>query len=534
MPFLNPLDALGITPGSLPDPSVLKKERRRRLLEFELADGRMEIGGVTVTRSDFARAANELDDPERVRIYHHLQSLPSLGRFLATGDLAYFHRGGREGPVDDAVASFVSPYFAERYGAALASAVRDRDADLIRLLTARPPLVTPADLARADRPVDEALAHIKQDVEALHSDVKAERIAAPDAAIRARLAVSADVLNALPARFAQKRGQIARTVRHLGVAAFNAQDDVKAAYVLLSDATRIDTTPDVAADIAQQLEIVREIRDRRALNEEYEDELEACGDMIGGLMDLTERAESGGSSPTALAKKAREIVDADVVNALPDPLTEVRNQVAFCLRGLSIALWNEHQDAAAAAAVLTVALSLRVSRDTRSKLDDDRSTLTRLQAERRESEKKDVAVLGGLVLMMARTVTQHRGYEVRWGVVAGKLLELFTPDVVALLVRARRHSADEVRGVLQALAPLLAGLQKYARSQYDSLLARLRPLTSTDAELQRLVSADGLAARAQTDAAVRRATSDKALWEHTWFWWAVIIGAVMLLGQCGS
>ncbi|MGH7472195.1 MAG: hypothetical protein ACRENP_29950 [Longimicrobiales bacterium] len=80
--FVNPLEALGLDATTPPDPATVKKARRRLLVEIELSDGPLAVGGGQVERSDLIRALQDLDDERKLHCYHALLQTPRLGAFL--------------------------------------------------------------------------------------------------------------------------------------------------------------------------------------------------------------------------------------------------------------------------------------------------------------------------------------------------------------------------------------------------------------------------------------------------------------------
>ena len=530
MPFVNPLDALGIAPEVLPSYDTPRTARRRRALDFQLADG-VEVNGVEISRSDFDRATSDLDDPELVRGFHALRSHPTLNRFLATGDPAYFDAPPPPVPDARAIRRAVGSEYAEAFGKALALALRDGKADLVQKMAQSTPLFDPCDAERTQRPIDELLAQTEREVDDMTARLRRGEGNAADTAVDLAFEVRPQALNALPSTFSSGRTQIARSVRNLGVAAFNDGDDPDAAYQILSVAVGLDVSDEDAEDVEQQLSTIRLIRDRRRLNEEHAPALAAAAEAIDELHTLAESAEQGRKHAEAASLKAL-LFDTDVVNSLPGLLSEVRVQVALALRGLSVAIWNSSQLLLAASRPLELALQLKLPDATKSKLEEDLSELARLAKQNEAHERKEVMVLGG-VLLELRTKTSHvKGYETNWPAVSGMMSKLLGNDSVSILASAQSHSPDEVRGVVRAALPFIAGLHKYARPSYDSLALRLKPLASEDPAIERMISHSGLTQAAQSDADVKRTTSDKEIWQHPWFWWVAFFAMAFILSNC--
>ena len=530
MPFVNPLDALGVAPEVLPSYDTLRTARRRRALDFQLADG-VEVNGVEISRSDFDRATSDLDDPDLVRGFHALRSHPALNRFLATGDPAYFAGPPPPAPDARAIRNAVGSEYGEAFGKALALALLDGNADLVRRMAQSAPLFDPRDTERIQRPTDEALAQIEREVENMTAGLRRGESNPTDAAVDLAFEVRPAALNALPLAFASGRTQIARAVRNLGVAAFNDGDDPDAAYQILSVAVGLDVPDEDVEDVEQQLSTIRSIRDRRRLNEEHAPALAAAAEAIEELHALAESAGQGRKHAESASLLAM-LVDTDAVNSLPDQLSEVRVQVAYAFRGVSVAVWNHTQRLRPAVNPLDQALRLRLPPEAKARLEGDLRELTKLAKENEAHERKEVMVLGGVLLGLRKKTAHVKGYETNWSAVSDMMSRLLGNDSVSILASAQTHSPDEVRSVIQTALPFIAGLHKYARPGYDSLALRLKPLASEDPAIERMISGPGLSRAAQSDADVKRATSDKEIWQHPWFWWVAFFAVAFVLSNC--
>ncbi len=535
--FVNPLEALGLDATTPPDPATVKKARRRLLVEIELSDGPLAVGGGQVERSDLIRALQDLDDERKLHCYHALLQTPRLGAFLTHGDLDLF-RSGEPLPNKDAeFVAFISPAFAAQYGKALAGAVREHDAELVVRLTAGSPLLTTADATVADRPVDSLLGNLRQELDSLRDSVKDESLDAEEALTRVRFLVSTETLNALPGRFGPSRSQLARSIRNLAVAAFNNQDAVKPAYTLLSDAARLHSTLDVAEDIRRQLETVKPARDQSLLYERHSDVVARCTALMQSIHELDADAEEGNVDPATASQRACALVAPKEFEAVPDELGEIVAQVAFALRGLSVTLWNEHSEGGGAKAVLRQALLLKLPVETRKRLVENKMALDKAVSDRAahiESEKADVRKLAQLLGTMMDGIAKHRGDQVNWPFVGKQLAELFSPEVVGWLRYMRPLAPALVHQVLVALAAPMAGLARFHVSGYEAVAQRLKPLTSEAPALGAILSQSAVKDRAERDPRIKRATSGPAVWEQGWFWWIVIIGTFIMLGQCAQ
>jgi hypothetical protein len=518
--FINPLDVLGVDAADAADVAAIRKARRRVLVELELAGDSLEICGEKYPRSDLVRALGELDDPEQLQGYQALRRAPELASFLRTGNPAFFLNGVRHDSGDSALLRVVSPHYARRLGETLAAALRDGNADLIRALTRCRPLVLPADSALADRPVDAVLRRIRSELTELSNGVKEEHVAAEDALAQIRLLVHPDALNALPPSYAAARSNIARQLRNLAVVAYNVQDATKVSYTLLTDASRVHASPDIAEDVRKQLAVIREVRDRLVAQQHHAHEIAQCARIMAALFALVEKVDTGITAASDAADQALRIANRALLNGLPPALADSRGQVAATLRSLAVSIWNEFNDASAAMKVLDHALALSIPEDLKEQLRSDAKQLTELSAEQQQRRSHELAflqMLRGTIQSMTAAVQQHDPSNVRWGKVADSLLELFPLPAVTGLAELRNYEHQQIRQLLVALVPLLRALFRNHRSGHDVVVRRLQVIAAGALDLQRILDST---------------ESGTPIWESSWFWGAIVIGAFMLLSLC--
>ncbi len=118
MNFVNPFELLDVAET---DAVSIKKAKKRKLAEFDLSDdGIIEVGNQKVTKSDFIRAIDELDNNDKAEFYLFVKNNPRLNAFLTNGDISFFTNFRQESIYSDVnFINFVSPYFAEQYNKVL-------------------------------------------------------------------------------------------------------------------------------------------------------------------------------------------------------------------------------------------------------------------------------------------------------------------------------------------------------------------------------------------------------------------------------
>lgn len=466
MQFINPFDLLDLEASEVPSSDEIREAKRRVDLEFDLADGNStEINGYLVLRSDFLRATDELDDEQKREFYFELhERLPKLNRFLVDGNLDFFREYQYESLFShQPFVEFVSPHFARQYNRQLRSALKDADHSRIGLITSHDPLVTEEHKSELYKGAKQHLRHLREDIESIIRRVKNGNIVQPQVIRDQALeVVDENLLNALPDDLEGERSQLASTYRDLSVTVFNAVDDAGLARDLLLEVRDLKASQLTENRLENSLEEIEDIYEQRRLADRYSDELEEYGRTITRLSELIEEADKSGKKPEHLHKEARDVVDIDTLNELPDDFEEARSQVALGLKNLATAIWNNNQRGEIvmkrgeiAISLTKLALKIQVGPSLEKDLRDDLELLRNL-TEEVESElvHQLAAQIGDLRSKIESVGGLFSQKTVDWAAVKAFIRSTFTDEYIRLLENA--NSSDKRKKLFEDLAFVLS------------------------------------------------------------------------------
>lgn len=480
MSFINPLDLFGISPQDpAPDSTTLRKARRAKLLEFDLADeGLIDYEGVPITRADFLRACEEIEEPGKLAVYRGLQRLPALQQFLLHGSLAFFDEAPPRWAYHPQFLEVIGPHYADRFASALAEAVREGDRGTTRRLTSRPPVAPERLYPRLYGDAERVVTDQARRLEDLRSRIEQDQ--APDAS-PARAAsgiVDVRLLEELPPYFEGARSKVGQAARLLAVTAFNDLDDVDAAAAILRSISDLSVNAITADRIRQDLEQIESIRERRQLSERHAPTLETAAAALVRLRTLTETAEAGPFDTNDLVGEVEGLVDVDALNKLPEELSELRDHCALSLRALALACWNKHYEADLAVALTKIAIRLRTSNEVSERLWDDVETLQEMGSKASAKAAEE----GQLLLNLLRKVDSDTnagffGPSVNWVAVERFLDDLFDEGGIRLL-RALKDEALKTR-IRSTLYSILNRLGRHRASGASRIRARVQPALAT-------------------------------------------------------
>lgn len=480
MSFFNPLDLFGISPQDpAPDAASLRKARRAKLLEFDLSeDGVIQHDGVSVNRADFLKACEELEEPASLAAYRALQRLPRLQAFLSRGDLSVFDAPLPDWAHHPRFLTVVGPLFAERYAGTLADAVRRKDRKAVRRLTSRPPVTDDASHARlygeAERVVADQAERLRRLTKRIESGAEPELEPARVAAA----ITDVPLLETLPAYFDGARSKVGEALRLVAVTAFNELDDARAAAAILRTAGGLSTNALTGDRISKDLDQIEQILERREIAEEHGPALEAAADALVRLHEIVDEVKRGRLAPESAVREVEAIVNPAQINSLPDPIAEVRDHVAYAIRGIATTCWNEHHDADAASRLTKHALKLKTGAEVGARLREDDETVTRIAREFSAQAAKE----GRELLTVLRKVVDDTrgglfGPQINWDAVERFLDRLFDAGGIRLL-RALRDDALKAN-IRTALFTLLGRLSNHRSSGASRIRARVEPAFAT-------------------------------------------------------
>lgn len=480
MAFINPLDILGISPRDpAPDSSALRKARRAKLLEFDLADeGLIYYEDLPVTRADFSRACEEIEHPETLAVYRALQRLPAFQRFLLHGEILFFGEPPPKWVYHPKFLDVVGPYFAEQYASALTEAVQNGDRENVRYLVARPPLASEDLYPRLYREAGRIVADQAERLEELTTRIEKGNVSKAFSANAATDIVDIRLLEALPPYFEGARSKVAQAARLLAVTVFNELDDVDAAAAILIAFSKLSVNGITANQIREDLKQVESIRDQRQLTKQYAPTLEAVAAAFVRLRALIEAAESSHFDTRGVVREVIGLVDVGKLNALPGTLSELRDHIAMTIRGLALICWNEHTAADIAVALTKFALLINVEGNIRQQLQEAFKTLSQLDREVSSKAEEEGRMLLGLLENMAQQTREgFFGSNVNWSKVEEILTTLFDAGGVRLLSALKDQALKtEIRSVLFIILDRLRGHRSVGASRIRALV---EPVLST-------------------------------------------------------
>lgn len=253
MNYQNPLVVLNLPADFEATPANLQRLQKRLLAEFELQERpRVDFSGTLLDRQELINLLDSLKDTERFSYHQRIAQNPLLLNFLSKGDLALF-RDQSELPqlTEEARAAdyqgfwaFLTPYFAERFGERLYTALHHRS------------LATAQSLLQHDLPIEaesmglayqKAYRYLRQQLRALAEQAKRPTEFSRNRSLQEQY-IGEDwikILNHLPLYFAELRTEYALLFEDLCFDLYQRYAKQRLARKLMQAALSIDSNESV-------------------------------------------------------------------------------------------------------------------------------------------------------------------------------------------------------------------------------------------------------------------------------------------------
>ena len=397
--YVNPVELLNLAglPANSLDAATIKKARRRLLADLELGDETLDYKGQRLDRSACERACMDLEEPERLRVWHRLANMPALNDFLGSGrpDFLLNPVSASSLVADASLVRMVGLRYAEQYDKALLEAFSRRNVERLRQVAAAPALYLSSERQRAHQGVSRMLRDKIQEVRQLtdsFDDDDDENKVLFNLTTSLNSAGWQEMLSGLPAGpFDALISELAMAARNFAIRFFNTFYKPAPALKLLQEANRLPIDQQTKDKIREDLRQIQEIEVRQQAQARIDAVAGRFGQAFDQLLAYQRQAEAGtanmttirqwGSGLSALITELNPMTDSDIVTT--------RDSLALGLRGLSVSIWNKNQSNGETAVVLlTTGLTLRVSAATTAKLNADKQQLSRMINENKQATQQ--------------------------------------------------------------------------------------------------------------------------------------------------
>jgi hypothetical protein len=389
MLFINPIEILELQQSDIAsiDDNVIKKAKRRLIAEIELSDdGHFNYKQHKLTKSDCEKAIDELGNNDRKEYLYQLAiSNQLLNNYLANGDEKIFSTFKQESiyKLPDFV-NFVSPYFAYNFDRSLLNAFKSNNPSLVSSILRTQSLIKATDINTAFKSVSIEIQNRIAVIDTIKQEIKEEESNYTDVSIKEILGVVKTkfpvvIINSLPNYFQSQINKIASSINYLQLAIWDTYNHSQVPLDLLEYALKLNIESVGKPIFEKNFEIIKRKNDERIEQERNAPTLKRWASVLIQIKSTTKKVEAKTLTPKEAVANITPTFNISELNSLPSYANEIRNQIAYSFRGLSISSWNDQSDIVSALQLIKLALQINVSPDVKAKFVQDEKQLADLE-----------------------------------------------------------------------------------------------------------------------------------------------------------
>jgi hypothetical protein len=383
--YINPIEILGLSnisdAGSLND-EIIKKAKRKLFAEIDLSDdGVFDYYGMQLTKGDCERAIDGLNINGYKEFYLYLVTNRSMNEFLAVGTGNFFGNFKQENIIQvPEFIKFVSPFFSEKFDKALLTAFENNNPEQTRLILNTSILIVQEDLNSAFKSVSSIIQNRIAEIEIIIKDIKNEdgnydEENIDDISKLVKDYFPANTLNCLPQYFQSQILIIANSINRLSHSIWDAFDTTQVPNDLSEYLLTLHIEGLNKPVFERNFKIINKKHTQRLEQEEHAPLLRKWAGVLLKVRDATNKIEGKLISSAEVFQEIRGLFDLDELNSLPSFANEIRRQIGYAIRALSIAMWNKQSDITSALSAISLALQITTDAETIGKFKQDQFDL---------------------------------------------------------------------------------------------------------------------------------------------------------------
>ncbi|WP_258540415.1 hypothetical protein [Parvicella tangerina] len=365
---------------------MIKKAKRRLFADIDLSDsGLLDYNGQKLTKSDCERAIEELEDKEKIEFYSHLASNFELNTFLANGSNELLNNLKQESIYKlPEFVNFISPFFASKIDHILLKSFQKGDYELFSSALRAEHLISKNDLNKAFKSLSNEIQQRINETDKLTKQIKEEISDYSDdnidnviQVIKSRFPTK--FLNKLPIFFQSQINKIAASINFLQLNIWNEYNTTYVPVSLLEHLLELNIESVSKPTFEKNYSIVKKKHQERLEQEKNAPLLKEWAKILISIQEKVEDVENETFSATDALNFVKSTFDLDKLNSLPQFADEIRTQIGYSIRSMSIASWNKQSDIKNSLALIDYALKINVNKSAKEKFIQDRTELEELE-----------------------------------------------------------------------------------------------------------------------------------------------------------
>jgi hypothetical protein len=396
MQYINPIEILGLSnveDTTSIDNEIVKKAKRKLFADIDLSDnGLFEYYGLQLTKGDCEKVIDELTNNELKEFYLYLATNKKLNSFLVNGNNDFFANFKQDSIFKlPEFINFISPYFAPKFDKALLNSFESEDVEQTKSILKTSFLISQSDINIAYKGVSNNIQNKISEIDEITKDIKNEESIYDEDDIEEVIEnikekFPTQTINLLPQYFQSQILKIAKSINYLQLSIWDAFDNTQVPNDLLEHLLTLNIGGLDKPTFENNYKIVKKKNDERIEQAKNAPLLKKWAGVLLQLRKFIKEVEDKSLSSNSAFEQSKNLFSISELNSLPEFADDIRTQIGYSIRSLSISIWNKHSDIKNAINTINLALQLNVENEDKAKFKQD---LVELQ----ELEKKYKGVL---------------------------------------------------------------------------------------------------------------------------------------------
>jgi hypothetical protein len=387
--YLNPIELLGLSKVDSPtliDNETLKKEKRKLFAEIDLSDdGYIDYHGIKITKGNCERVIDDLNNEDNKEFYFYLSNNPKLNEFLINGNISLFNNFKQDSIFKlTEFIDFVSPFYCVQFDKALYQSFEKNNLELFTSIIKAPQLFNPTDVNLAFKSLTNLLNSKISEIDQIRNEIENEESNYDEDSIKDIVGIVKrnfpnNFLNLLPTYFQSQILKIATSINRLSNAIWDAFETTVVSYELTGYLITLNIDGLDRPTFENNYKIIKKRHDEKTEQKKNAPLLKKWANVLLEIRELIKRTDDKKINGIVGFASLNNLFDINELNALPSFANEIRSQIAFSIRSLSISMWNKHNDIKNSIGTIKLAMKINVSADDSLKFKQDFEELTELE-----------------------------------------------------------------------------------------------------------------------------------------------------------
>ena len=394
MIFINPIEILELKDKEVNeiDSSIIKKSKRRLFADIDLSDsGFYEYKGQKLTKSDCERAIEELEDKNKLEFYSHLSTNLELNKFLANGSNELLNNLKQESIYKlPEFVDFISPFFSSKIDQILLKSFQNKDLELFSSALRAEYLISKNDLNKAYKSLGNEIQQRIAETDKLTKEIKEEESDYTDDDIDTVIKVikkrfPSEFLNKLPLYFQSQINKIAASINFLQLNIWNEFNTTSVPLSLLEYLLELNIESVSKPTFEKNYNIVKKKHEERIEQEKNAPLIKEWAKFLIAIQSKVDDVENETLKANDALSFVKSSFDLNELNNLPSFANEIRTQIGYSIRSMSIASWNKQEDIKSSIDLIKLALEINLNANDKQKINKDYQDLIEIK-DRREKQ----------------------------------------------------------------------------------------------------------------------------------------------------